>query len=329
MAVSLDDLLAALDAGRTETLAALDARGFLFRNDDTVESFRTRLLRMREGASGLQQELTTASSVKLFDTFVVQAEDAIPSAIMQEAARTTWGLYRFSVDWVPGFFLRRGIGWLWGGCAVTDPETGFTIFLVRHSFAASPRWFIYQREELLSHELCHVARMALDDSAYEEHFAYATAHSRLRRYIGNWFQSKYDAVWFLLPVLLLLAAETVRTFTMLEYQIWPFWLLALAYPLFLLVRNHLQRRKFFQAFRVLLLAGCRCPAAMLFRCVGEEIAELAGWTGRDSATILESLRAKATGSLKWQVMIYRFIDNADSSNLSADSDNSGEEDGCT
>jgi len=329
MAVPLDDLIAALDADRPETLAALDARGFLVRGDDTLDSYRDRIRRVLAGGQELQQQLAATGEVKLFETFPVTAADAITPEIMDEAARTTWGLYRFSIDWVPGFFLRHGMGCLWGGCAVTEPESGFTVFLVRHSFAASPRWFIYNREELLSHELCHVARMALDDCTFEEHFAYATAHSRLRRYIGNWFQTKWDAILFLLPVLVLLTAEAVRTFTMLEYAIWPFWIIALAYPIFLQVRNQLQRRLFFQAFRGLQQAGCRYPAAVLFRCVREEIYELS-WFRNDPGAFAEWLRIQASRSLKWQVIKYRFIDNAEEemSASQTEAENKGDGDGC-
>jgi len=305
----LADLLEQLDPARPETLAATDARGLLWRNRDTVETYRERVRRILDEGEKLLPKLADGAELKLFDTFPVTAADAIPAEIMNEAAQTTWGLYRFAINWVPGFFLRRGMGALWGGCAAIDPETFFTVFLVRHSFANSPHWFLYDRKELLAHELCHVARMTLDDPAYEEHFAYATAQSRLRRYMGNWFQTKWDAILFLLPVLILLAAESLRTFGPVHYPIWPFWLLALTYPGFLLVRNQRQRQTFFQAFLALRTAGCGYPAAVLFRCDAAEIAELARQRKQTPDVLLGGLRQKAQSSLKWQVIVYRFIDH--------------------
>lgn len=311
MAVTVADLVAGLDPARPETMAALDAHGFLVCSDDTVETYRERLLKIAAAGDELNGQLERDGSVTLFETFTVTTADRIPAEIMVDAARITWNLYRFSIDWVPGFFLKKGIGLLWGGCAVTDPETFSSIFLIRHNFARRPRWFIYRRDELMSHELCHIARMVLDDRQYEEHFAYATATSRLRRYMGNCFQTKYDALFFLLPVLVLLVAESIRTFGGCGYPIWPFWLLALFYPTFLLVRNQLQRICFFKALLALSACGCRFPRAVLFRCGREEIATLAGFHRREAAALSSRVREWATSSLKWQVIVFRFFDNTD------------------
>ncbi len=38
-----------------------------------------------------------------------------------------------------------------------------------------------RRQELLAHELCHIARIALDSTLYEETFAYQVSPSPLRR----------------------------------------------------------------------------------------------------------------------------------------------------
>ncbi|MDD3118906.1 MAG: hypothetical protein PHQ27_06995, partial [Victivallales bacterium] len=213
--------------------ATLDAHGLLLRDDDDWEALARRLEHYAHAYGELEQQLATGEEVTLFDHFRCRRRQLIPPAIMAEAAAATHALYAFSIAWVPGFFLSRGIGPLWGGCAITDPENLLTIFLIRGNFARHPRWFIYHRAELLAHELCHAARMVLDDYRLEEYFAYQTAHSRLRRYLGNCFRTPVDAILFLIPIMLLPLVEIFRIIVGGTFPVWPFWLLAALYPLFM------------------------------------------------------------------------------------------------
>ncbi len=302
------DIIAAIQQNDLVMAATLDANGLLLRGDDDWCSFADRLVTYQQTYNRFESQLADEQEVTLFDSFKFRNQNRITPEIMAEAAEVTRKLYHFSIDWVPGFFLSRNIGPLWGGCAITDPEDFLTVFLVRNSFADRPRWFIYSRRELLSHELCHAARMVLDDNQYEEHFAYQTAHSRLRRYIGNCFQTKYDALLFLLPILLLLGAEIFRTLTGSYYPIWPFWCLAGIYPFFLICRNQLQRNRYFKARASLMACGCSAPEAVLFRCNSQEMKEIA--TRRSTPeNLLAFLRQKSSLQLKWQVIMYRFFDN--------------------
>ena len=214
----------------------------------------------------------------------------------------------FSVAWVPGFFLSKSLGLLWGGCAFTMPDSLFSVFLIRRSFSAQKKWFIYRRDELLAHELCHAARGPLRDMIYEEHFAYMTAPSRVRRYMGNCFRTKWDAMIFLVPVLVLLTAQSIESFTRYKYDIWPFWIAALAGPALLLIRNQLCRNVYFKAVKTLKKAGIKNPKAVLFRCTVSEIKEITKYRKR-----LDSLKLyfknKSGSELRWKVIMARFIDD--------------------
>lgn len=299
-----------IHAENVPLLAALDSAGFLICETEDAEAFKLRLHKLLERYEDFEKELAEKGSIKVFDEYELKAGDRIPPEIMAEASALTGRLFGFSVNWAPGFFLSQNLSFLWGGCAITDPDEYFTVFLIRSSFATKSRWFIYRREELLAHELCHAARMVLNDACYEEHFAYMTASSRLRKYIGNCFQTKYDAILFILPVFILLAAVIFQTFFMPDFPSSPFWTLAFAYPLFLLSRNHFQRKTYFAALNLLTACGCRQSRAVLFRCSTAEIKQIAAYR-KNPHEWSRHLNTMAEKSLKWRVIKYRFFDNGE------------------
>ena len=285
-----------------ENLAKIDAGGLLLAPGESPEEFLSRLSEMSQIMAELEQSIAKEGGYSIFPGITLTNNARIPQEILAEAEEETDRLYGFKVDWVPGFFLSKGVGPLWGGCAISFPGGVPTVFLIRSSFADRRRWFIYDREELMAHELCHVARTPLSDRPLEEHFAYQTAKSRLRRITGNCFQTQFDALAFIVPVFILLAAQILKTFSSIEFPIWPFWLLAFSGPVFLFGRNLLQRAVIGKAEKVLKDAGCAKPGALLFRMSYAETKELA--SSKNPATTLEKLRSKDS---RLAVAFHRFM----------------------
>jgi len=199
-------------------------------------------------------------------------------------------LYEVRPDWVPGFFVNESFGFLWGGCSLSDSESGLNLFIIRKNFRKRRRWLVYDRVELLAHELCHAARQALDDWRFEEYFAYRTAKAPLRRWFGNCFVRKFDAWLFLLPILLLPVVQVVRGWYWTALPIWPFWILAALYPLFLAGRNLTAQRLAARARRKLTARNVPSPDAVLFRLTAAEIRELA--EAEDTMAVLNDFMAK-------------------------------------
>ena len=176
-------------------LAHLDSLGFLVGTEETFEDFRQRLLKLCDSLKEFEEKLEQGNDeVEIFDGISVCKDKRIPTEIVEEAGKVTEHYYRFKINWAPGFFISKDIGWLWGGCALSDEEQVLTVFLIRSSFENKRKWFIYDRRELLAHELCHTARHVVNDNTLEEFFAYQTATSKVRRYMGNCFIYKYDAI---------------------------------------------------------------------------------------------------------------------------------------
>ena len=292
-----------VDWDNPETPYELDSHGLIAAPGETLEAFATRideLLRTRArfdlctdgGGESLEAEIG----------FKVGSVEPIGAEIIAEASEKTEKLFGFRADWVPAFFPTRGLGLLWGGCTVIT-DSGFPVFFLRRGFRAKQKWFIYRRDELLAHELCHAVRGCLEDEPYEEHFAYMTSDSAFRRWTGNCFRHEWDAIVFLIPVVLLLAVQIIVYTGLLNLPLWPFWILAFAFPAFLIVRNIPERRMFFTARSKLEKNGFANPDAAMFRMTADEIRTLARTPDDRIESYLEN---KSGAELRWQILIHRF-----------------------
>lgn len=295
-----------VDWDNPEAPYRLDSHGLIVAPGETLESYAARideLLRTRARFDLCADGEAGTAALEAEVGFKVGSVEPMDGAIIAEAAEKTEKLFGFRADWAPAFFPSRGLGLLWGGCTVIT-ESGFPVFFLRRGFRDKRKWFIYRRDELLAHELCHAVRGCLEDETYEEHFAYMTSSSGFRRWMGNCFRREWDAIIFLLPLFLLLAAQIVVYAHVLPHlPLWPFWLLAFAYPAFLIARNIPERRTYFTARAKLGRAGFSKPDAALFRMTAKEIRALAR-TPDDR--IGQFLQEKSDAELRWQILIRRF-----------------------
>ncbi len=300
--------------GETDALCMLDSMGFILKPGEDAAGYVARIRAMHERFLSFIENTADGKDYEVYPGIHIQENSRIPDDIMEEAAQTTNERYGFAIRWVPGYFLSKGLGPLWGGCALSDDEPdSVPVFLIRKNFRNSRKFFIYSRDELLSHELCHAARAPLMDRMLEEHFAYAGSHSRLRRYMGNCFQTDRDAMLFLFPILILLAIQIMIQFLGFEIPIYPFWVLALAWPAYLLIRNAKQRKIYFSTENKLRECGFAKPSAALFRCTSEEITEFSELSAAELEQKLEEL---AQSDLRMKIILTRFkheeeVQNAD------------------
>ncbi len=292
-------------AGVLERAAHLDAAGFLPERGEAPDAFFARTELIQNAQAAFLTELAEKGELTVFQNVHVRLDCRVPDEIVVEAEEVTDALYAFRAAHVPGFFLTRDVGLLWGGCMISDNDLPLSIFLVRGAFRTRERWFVYGRRELLAHELCHSMRQSLHEATLEEYFAYQTSPSRLRRYLGNCFIHERDAILFVMPTLLLLAAQLAQSFFWERLPVWPFWPVALAYPLFLLFRNAASRRLVKRAAKKLAAWGVERPQAMLFRCTREEMRELTELPDRDAFHAHLALRTDL--ELRWAVIQQRFV----------------------
>ena len=286
-------------------IAELDAAGFMPVPGESEEMFVSRVRGILDRHAQFDALLAENKTLTVFGEITVEEREKIPPEIIARAADVTWELYKFRTSHVPGFFLSRSVGLLWGGCLIGDPDENFSLFLIRNAFRTREKWLFYRRTELFAHELCHSMRLELRETTLEEHFAYQTSPSALRRYLGNCFIRDVDAVLFVVPALLLLAATLVRDFFWGAMPVGPFWILVFVYPLFLLLRNAASRRVVKKAARKLNEFGITETDAILFRCTREELCALGALENREQFDRL--ILDLGSRELRWKIIIERFI----------------------
>ena len=283
-----------------ELLQKLDDNGCFAGVNESFAEFKSRLILEKRELDKFDKKITSGEATEIIDDIKVVKDDLIPLEIINEAGETTQKFYDFRIDYLPGFFLNKDIGLLWGGCSIYDEKSGQRIFLIRKNFKNSHNWFIYDRNELLSHELCHDARQILNDRKLEEFFAYQTSKSALRRYIGNCFISEADALLFVLPPILLLLAQLSQIYIFPNLSIVPFWAFTIGMIIFFFLRNHLARKIFFNASAKIEKFKIEKSSAFLFRCTSSEMAEIAKLNSREE--FLLWVNNKAKNELRFQII---------------------------
>ena len=255
------------DFTNQDFLLELDSHGIFPAADESEENFRTRLLKEYEfnkSVNSANEKILLWQSDDGKDKLEVREKDRVDKELFEPAWEQTRRLYGFAVDYVQGFYLFDKVGLLWGGCSLYDDETQMKVFLLRPAFRNKKRFLIYNRTELIAHELCHCARQVLHDHDIEEYFAYQTAGSPLRRYIGNCFIREFDALLFLLPSLLLLIAQIIKNFIWGALPLFPFWLFLGAVLAYFIIRNQ-RSRSIVNKARKKLAPAASNPEAILFR----------------------------------------------------------------
>ncbi len=265
-----------LASGSEKALIKFDSHGLPPAPGEDFPEYAQRMSRLAGALDELEKELSGKKTFEVAPGIKIAGNARLPQKIYSEALTITEKLYKVSPDWVPGFFANESFGAMWGGCALSDPQSNLVLFIIRKVFSGKKRWLFYRREELMAHELIHAAHQALNEIQFEEYFAYRSAFSPLRKFFGGCFIYKFDAMLFLLPIMLLPAAQACYIFRLIDLPMWIFWMIAAIYPLFLTIRctyNNLivaRARKFLQQNNI------ADPDAVLFRMTSEEISLLAG-----------------------------------------------------
>ncbi len=288
-----NELIQALqDLPAHEACDLLDTHGIFPAPGENAEDFLARAQRLLTSEDPeFRQELQE-----------LQACEADPAAMSAGFERTN-ELYGFSADTVRGYFIPRGIGPLWAGCAVVS-EAGQMFILLREAFRQKEKWLIYSRTELIAHEQCHSARMVLNDDMFEEHFAYLASGSAFRRICGNAFRTAADPLLFLAGFPVFLIVEILVYSGLLpSLPLWPFFLLACIYPAFLFFRSLYSWRLYLRAKKNLRAAGLHRVKAVLFRSVSSEIREFAALKPEQIIPVIQKYAEK---NLRWQIIRRRF-----------------------
>lgn len=169
-------------------------QGFIPGLEETEEAFNARV----SFCQALDQELVKKVGADLpFD-----AGDQASQEILKEGTIITSDLYGIAPEWVPIFFNNYQLALWHGGCAwifQLDEQTPTSAFLqLRARFRGQKSYLaLYDRQELIAHELAHVGRMMYHEPQFEEILAYRSSSSRWRRWLGPIVQSSKESLLFI------------------------------------------------------------------------------------------------------------------------------------
>jgi hypothetical protein len=300
--------------GELRTLAELDRRGFIFGATESLAEFCERLKILQKNLNDLDRQLKEKSCFSV-DDLSFPAEERIPPESFNPAGGITEKLYDFRISWVPGFFVTPKFGLLFGGCAYSFFPDFFSLFVIRNSFKKKKKWLVYERDELMSHELCHVARFALLSEKYEEQFAYQTSEGNFRRNYGCMMRSAAETYIIMAILIGMLVTqfslfffkrEWMATRTFLTNPVTAFYLLLALVVGYLLVRQKKQNKDF---SRILDLLGdvSEKPRALAFRLSDSEMDQIAKLSELNSNSLRKLLKEDGASSTRLEVLQKRFF----------------------
>lgn len=285
-----------LAAGDEKVLNDFDAQGLFPGIGESAEEFAARMGKLSAALEKLHNDLKKTPDLEVASGIRINEKNAISGNVTNEALAQTGALYNVRPEWVPGFFANESFGIFWGGCSLSDPDSGLSLFIIRKAFKKKPRWLFYRRQELLAHEMTHASHQAFTEWMFEEYFAYQTASSALRKFFGGCFIHKFDSLGFIGPILLLPVMQFLNLFQIVNCPMGFFWCLAGVYPAFLALRTCWINRIAGRARKFLIEKKAPHPGAALFRMSVAEIKTLAAG------------RMPQGNDLRWKIL-QKYLDN--------------------
>ncbi len=285
-----------------EALTTLDANGLFMAPEESEQDYLERLHQFAKRMHDFKAEMETGDGYVL-DDLKLRPEKSVAQELIKECAGRTNEHYAFRAEWVPAFYINPKFSWLFGGCAYYSMPDMFTVVILRKTFRNRQRWLFYDRREILSHEMCHAARMAIGSEVFEERLAYQVSGSGFRRRFGGLLHSPFDTLAILGSTFLLLGMQMLKTFLLPGLPIFPFWMLVIGIVGFMLGRDRRCHRTLKRAIENLDKVTNNA-AAVAFRCSDTEIEqisklenpeELRGW-----------IEKNCEHDRRWQVIVHRF-----------------------
>lgn len=268
------------------------------------EESETEFLERAEYCLNLKEILSKAdlNNIEVIDTPTSQA-------VLSEAMAQTNLLYDIQPSWVPIAFSNDRLAPWHGGCAwifQMDNSPTTALLQLRKNFATAKRFLgIYNRKELVVHELSHVGRMTFEEPKFEEIIAYRSAHTGFRRYFGPIIQSAWESLMFLIVLafsfaidLYMIAADKPDPYHLSTWvKLGPLILIIVA------CLRLWKRQTVFERCLTRLKKGFnneKIANAVLYRLTDNEIEKFSRWSFEE--IIQYAKKQSGDGNLRWKVI---------------------------
>lgn len=257
-----------------QELCGYNQQGLIPGPEETEEEF----IQRARFCLSLRQELANYSEMPIaFE----KLESDFSEKILTPAFAITQPLFDIAPKWIPLLFSNEQMPLWHGGCVwifqLNDNTPTAALLQLRKAFFHSKRYLgLYDRTEIVAHELSHVGRMLFHEPRFEEVIAYRTSPSRLRRLLGPIIESPKESLLFILLLGILIMADIalIATGQHTAYE-WAMWLKAIP-ALFIALgfwRLAIKQRQYDQCLSHLsiLYPDLHLAQAVLYRLTDEEI----------------------------------------------------------
>lgn len=161
----------------------------------------------------VSRSMSSASSVDNIDyNLPFSAVNKVRHHEQEGGCEITRRLFDICPFWISAYYSNYALApWHAATSWIITPENqNCTVSFVqlRNHFANKSRYLkLYHRDEVLAHEFTHICRSAFPKSKYEEIYAYQTAKTPLRRFLGPIIASVIETWLFVVSILLVLAID--------------------------------------------------------------------------------------------------------------------------
>lgn len=282
----------------TQDLIAFNKQGLIPGPGESDEAFHQRAL----FCLSLRQTLAQSSEVP--EIFLQQGAE---KPHLSAAFPLTKTLFDITPGWLPLIFSNEKLPPWHGGCAwifqLDDDAPTAALLQLRQRFAHSQRYLgLYDKTEIIAHEIAHVGRMAFPESKFEEVLAYQTSSSSFRRWLGPVVETARESLFFilLLGLLLMVDIALIATGHHTAY-FWMMWLKTIplgliGYGLWRVIRK---QRRFQRCLKILKqLYGDRAHP-VIYRLTDDEIIL---FSKSPADTIQAYVQEQQHRSLRWRLI---------------------------
>jgi hypothetical protein len=240
-------------------------------------------------------------------------EDKGAAPILASAFAKTREVYDISPEWIPIFFSDYQMVLWHGGCAwifqVDEKTPTAAVLQLRKAFQTSARYLgIYDRKELISHELAHVGRMLFEEPKFEEYHAYRSSESWFRRWFGPIVQSSKESLFFVI-VLLFIFIMDVSLIAMEKHSLYQWMLWTKAIPVLFILGaigrlawRHRQYDRCLEALKGIFPGN---EKAVIYRLTDREIIDFGNMSREEIIGYV-----KNQTSLRWQIITSVYYNKA-------------------
>lgn len=240
--------------------------------------------------------------------------DLEASRFLQEAYPKTEKFFDMAPDWIPLFFSNYHLAPWHGGCAwifqATEDSPPGALFQLRQAFRSQSKYLhLYNREDLIAHELAHVGRMTFQEPIFEEMLAYQTSSSSFQRWFGPIVQSSRESLMFVVVLALVFLVDFIFIVNG-QYQAYAsmMWLKLIplgliGYALLRLWRKHRVFNRCLDQLKKVLIDPTK-SYGLMYRLKDQEIIDFASMNPEE---IAKYAKEQNQTSLRWNVLLMAYF----------------------